>query len=76
MQKKCAMCDILLDVPCPNPVCDSNHTESRGDICVYCATNERENLDYLRKFSHFLVSSLAETGSDWTEPEERAMLGI
>jgi len=76
MQKKCAICDILLDVPCSNPACEGHHNESIGDVCVYCATNERGNLGYLRKFSSFLVSSLADTGSDWTEHEERAILEI
>jgi len=76
MQKKCAICDILLDVACANPACAGHHNESMGDVCVYCATNERENLDYLRKFSSFFASSLKDTGSDWTEYEERAMLEI
>ena len=41
MPKKCARCGIRLDVPCTNPVCDGHHNERRGDVCVYCATNER-----------------------------------
>jgi hypothetical protein len=76
MEKKCVMCDILLDVPCAHPGCAGHHNESRGDVCVYCATNERENMHYLRKFSSFCISSLADTGSDWTEQQERALLGI
>jgi len=31
---------------------------------------------YLRKVSSFYMSSLAETGSDWTEQDERALLGL
>ena len=42
MHKKCATCDILLDVPCANPSCAGNHNESLAEMCVYCATNERE----------------------------------
>jgi len=76
MEKKCAICDILLDVPCPHPGCAGHHNESWGDMCVYCATNERENRDYLRKFSSFCMSSLADAGGDWTEQEERALLEI
>lgn len=76
MQKKCAICDILLDVACANPACAGHHNESMGDVCVYCATNERENMLFLRTLSHLLLSSLAESGSDWTEQEERLMLEI
>jgi hypothetical protein len=53
MEKKCAMCDILLDVPCAHPGCAGQRNDCRGDACVYCATNERENMDYLRKSSSF-----------------------
>ena len=76
MQKKCMACDILLDVPCSNAVCGGHHNESRGDLCVYCATNEREKMLFVRTLSHFFLSSLADIGIDWTEHEERAMLEI
>jgi len=76
MQKKCATCDILLDVPCANSACDGHHNESIGDLCVYCATNERENMLYLRKFANFFVSSLADMEGDWTEYEERPRMKI
>ena len=76
MEKKCAMCDILLDVPCAHPGCAGHHNESRGDVCVYCATNERENIESLRTCSRFWMSSVAETGSDWTAQDERALLEI
>ena len=76
MLKKCVACDILLDVPCPNAACRGHHNESVGDLCVYCATNEREHLPFLRTLSDLLPSSLADCGSDWTEQEERAMLEI
>jgi hypothetical protein len=42
--KKCAHCGIRLDVPCTNPACDGHHNDSRGDVCVYCATNERTHI--------------------------------
>ena len=69
-------CDILLDVPCAHPGCAEHHNDSRDDVCVYCATNERENMDYLRQSSSFCVSSLADIGSDWTDQDERALLEI
>ena len=76
MHKKCVTCDILLDVPCSNPICDGHHNESMGDVCMYCATNEREKMPYLQKFSHPIFSSLGDIDSDWTEHEERSMLEI
>jgi hypothetical protein len=76
MPKKCAICDILLDVLCGNPACDGHHNESIGDVCGYCATNERENMRSLRRAPHLLVSSLADTGTEWTEHEERSLLEI
>jgi hypothetical protein len=46
------------------------------ETCVYCANNERENMLFLRTLSHLLLSSLADSGGDWTEQEERLMLEI
>jgi hypothetical protein len=74
MLKKCMACDILLDVPCPNADCRGHQNASVGDLCVYCATNEREHLPLLRTLSDLWPSSLAECGSDWTDQEEPAML--
>jgi hypothetical protein len=74
MPKKCVACDILLDVPCPNADCRGHQNESVGDLCGYCATNERENMRFLRTLSDLWPSSLADGESDWTEQEERAML--
>jgi len=62
MRKKCATCGILLDVPCPKPTCDGHHNESRGDACVYCATNERDNMRYQREISNLFRSSLGDIG--------------
>ena len=57
MQKKCAICSILLDIQCANLVCSGHHNESVGDICAYCAANEREIVLFLH-LSPALLSSL------------------
>jgi hypothetical protein len=62
MRKKCVSCGILLDVPCPNPACDGHHNESIGDVCVYCATNEREKTLFCREVSTLFFSSLGDVG--------------
>jgi hypothetical protein len=38
---KCTLCEIILNVPCLNPCCGGHQNESRGDLCAYCATNQR-----------------------------------
>ena len=43
MQKKCTNCSILLDIPCVTLACPGHHNESVGEICAYCAANERED---------------------------------
>jgi hypothetical protein len=40
--KKCLRCSIVLDLPCPNPLCTGQHSESMGELCRYCATNQRD----------------------------------
>ena len=46
-------------------------------MCVYIVPpTSGENMLYLRKFSSILVSSLTDTGDDWTEQEERSIMGI
>jgi hypothetical protein len=62
MPKKCALCGILLDVPCTNPACDGHHNDSQGDVCVYCATNERTHRGWLRQSPSPLMSCLYEIG--------------
>jgi hypothetical protein len=62
MAKRCVSCSILLDVPCTNMACDGHNNENRGDVCVYCATNERENRLFLWERSNPFRSSLAEIG--------------
>lgn len=64
MAKKCAICTILLDVPCPHPLCPGHHNESVGDMCAYCASNEREEVP----FSAYLTPSLWSSLEDF-EPD-------
>ena len=73
MQAKCVTCDILLDVACAHPTCTGHQNESLGDMCVYCATNERETLRFLHTFAHSLLSSSADLETDWTAYEERSL---
>ena len=61
MAKTCASCAILLDVPCTNLACDGHHNASVGEVCVYCATNERAEMRSLWKPSP-LVSTLDDIG--------------
>ena len=58
MEKKCAICCILLDVPCSASTCAGHHNESVGDICAYCAANEREEVLLLGQIDPSIVSSL------------------
>jgi hypothetical protein len=58
MPKKCAICAILLDIPCVTVACPGHHNESVGDMCAYCVANEREEVLSLRNLSPSLVSSL------------------
>jgi hypothetical protein len=44
MAKQCAICPILLDVPCAQPFCPGHHNASAGERCVYCATHERDDV--------------------------------
>jgi hypothetical protein len=62
MAKKCALCGIMLDLPCTNPACAGHRNERRGEVCVYCATNERNNTHFLCERSRVFVSGLAEIG--------------
>jgi hypothetical protein len=58
MENKCAICSILFDVACPNPLCAGHHNASVGDICAYCASNEREEVLFLCNLHPSLLSSL------------------
>ena len=64
MHKKCALCGILMDVPCTNPACDGHRNESVGDVCRYCADNERSKKHFLYEHSPLLVSSLRDFAVD------------
>ena len=64
MQKKCALCCILLDIPCVTLACPGHHNESVGDVCAYCAANEREDVLFLRNLAPCLFSSLEDFEPD------------
>jgi len=64
MPKKCAMCGILLDIPCPAFACPGHRNESVGDRCAYCATNERDEVLFLRQSAVSIVSSLEDFAPD------------
>jgi hypothetical protein len=64
MQKKCALCFILLDIPCVTLACPGHRNESVGDMCAYCAANEREEVLSLRNFSPSILSSLEDFEPD------------
>lgn len=59
---KCTRCGIRLDVPCPHPACGGHGNASSGNVCVYCATNERANSHWLRKRASPLFSTLYNIG--------------
>ncbi len=75
--KKCTLCEIILNVPCLNPVCAGHQNESRGDLCEYCATNQRYEPLYLPESQALVFSSLRalqdnvreeiDTDIDWDE---------
>ena len=60
MPNKCATCGILLDVPCVNSLCPGHQNASRGTMCAYCVTNDRDNILKLRDLSSFFLSSLSD----------------
>jgi len=67
MPKKCAICAILLDIPCVTVACPGHRNESVGDVCAYCVANEREDVLSLRNLSPSLVSSLEDCEPDWDD---------
>ena len=64
MQKKCAICAILLDIPCPAFACPGHRNESVGERCAYWATNEREEVLFLRHAAVSILSSLEDFAPD------------
>ena len=59
MHKKCAICGILMDVPCTNAACDGHRNESVGEVCLYCATNERRKMLFSRALATLFFSRMA-----------------
>ena len=62
MPKKCGSCGILMDVPCTKANCDGHRNDSVGEVCRYCATNERRNTLFARESATLFFSSLGEIG--------------
>ena len=65
-QRKCARCGVLLDVACSHEGCPGHHNERLGDVCRYCATNERETSLHLRDLSLRFLSTLADAREEYT----------
>ena len=51
-----------MDVPCTNAACDGHLNESVGEVCLYCATNERRNMLFSREIATLFFSSLGDIG--------------
>ena len=64
MEKKCVICGIILNVPCVNPACNGHQNESLGDICIFCATNQREEPLHFRNLQSLISSSLRDVDID------------
>ena len=62
--KTCTICGIILNVPCLNPLCPGHHNASTGDICEYCATNQREKRLHVPASHGLLQSSLGDVHAD------------
>ena len=64
MENKCKCCEILLDILCINPICIGHQNKNMGDICYYCATNQREIPYYINDFQSLLCSVLRDIDID------------
>ena len=64
MDKKCTSCGIVLDIPCLNPACAGHHNDSVGDLCRFCATNQREEPFLIGDVPCLLFSSLGDLDVD------------
>ncbi len=64
MENKCKNCGIILDILCANPACTGHQNESIGDICYYCATNQREKSLHIRNAQSLISSSLRDVDID------------
>jgi hypothetical protein len=62
--KKCTICGIILNVPCLNPLCPGHHNTTTGDICAYCATNQREKPLHVPTSHGLLQSGLGDVHAD------------
>ena len=62
--KNCLICHIVLDLPCPNPVCPGHQNASIGDLCRYCATNQRDAALHNDEKLDLFVSSVGEMESE------------
>jgi len=62
--KQCTICGIILNVPCLSPLCPGHHNESTGDICEYCATNQREKPLHVPTSHGLLQSGLGDVHAD------------
>jgi hypothetical protein len=51
-----------MDVPCTNAACDGHLNESVGDVCLYCATNERRKMLFSHEIATLFFSSLGDIG--------------
>jgi len=51
-----------MDVPCPKANCDGHLNESVGEVCFYCATNERRKMLFSREIVTLFFSSLGDIG--------------
>src|SRR4030095_13093251 len=75
LAKKCALCGLLLDRPCPAFAYPGHRNERVGERCAYGATNERDAGLSLRHLSPSLVSSLEECAPDvddaYTDQDQR-----
>jgi hypothetical protein len=57
------------EMPCTHPACDGHRNASVGEVCLYCADNERSNRRFVYESFTFFVSSLRDGAADF-EGEE------
>ena len=65
--RKCARCGVLLDVACTHEGCPGHHNDRLGNVCRYCATNERETRLHLHDLSHLFLSTLADAREEYMD---------
>ena len=57
-QRTRARCGVLLDVACAHEGCPEHHNDRLGDVCRYCATNERATQLPRRDLSRLFLATL------------------